>query len=40
MAHGLHDTGRQDDIMGLPGMMLLSASAMFWILPAFQGVQL
>lgn len=40
MAHGLHDTGRKDDIMGLPGMMLLSASAMFWILPVFQGVQL
>ena len=40
MAHGLHGTGRKDDIMGLPGMMLLSASAMFWILPAFQGMQL
>lgn len=36
VAHGLHDTGRKNDIMGLPGMMLLSASAMFWILPLFQ----
>ncbi len=33
IAHGLHDPSRQEDIMGLPGMMLLCASAMFWILP-------
>ena len=31
--HRLHDIGNQADPMGLPGMMMVCAAAMFWVLP-------